>query len=43
MFTLLERDRIVARATLLELLEDPEPRPLRDLRAAKTRPLATRG
>ena len=42
-FTLLERDRIVARATLLELLEDAEPRPLRDLRAAKTRILTARG
>jgi hypothetical protein len=38
-FTLLEGDRIVARARLLERLEDGEPQPLRDLRAAKRRPL----
>jgi hypothetical protein len=38
-FTLLEGDRIVARARLLERLEDPEPFPLRDLRAAKRRAL----
>jgi hypothetical protein len=38
-FTLLERDRIVARARVLELLEDPEPQPLRDLAAAKRRRL----
>ena len=41
-FTLLEHDRIVARATLLERREDPAPQPLRDLRAAKTRALAAR-
>ena len=38
-FTLLEGDRIVARAELLETLEDPCPRPLEDLAAAKARPL----
>jgi hypothetical protein len=38
-FTLLEGDRIVARAELLERLDDPEPYPLRDLRAAKLRRL----
>ena len=38
-FTLLEGDRIVARAELLETLEDPGPHPLRDLRAAKRREL----
>ena len=38
-FTLLEHDRIVARARLLERLDDPAPQPLRDLREAKTRRL----
>jgi hypothetical protein len=38
-FTLLEGDRIVARAELLETLEDPSPHPLQDLRAAKRREL----
>jgi hypothetical protein len=38
-FTLLENDRIVARAEVLEVLEDDEPYPLRDLTAAKTRTL----
>ena len=38
-FTLLERDRIVARAELLETLEDPSPQPLANLRGAKSRPL----
>jgi len=38
-FTLLESDRIVARATLLEVLEDPTPSPLPDLAAAKRRVL----
>ena len=38
-FTLLENDRIVGRAELLEILSDPTPQPLRDLRAAKTRRL----
>jgi hypothetical protein len=37
--TLLERDRIVGRAEVLALLEDPAPRPLSDLAAAKRRPL----
>ncbi len=39
-FTLLESDRIVARARLIEVLSDAEPQPLRDLRAAKRRALA---
>jgi hypothetical protein len=38
-FTLLEGDRIVARAELLGTYADPSPRALRDLAAAKTRPL----
>src|SRR3954447_18252280 len=38
-FTLLEGDRIVARAQVLEQLEDPEAQPLRDLAAAKRRRL----
>jgi hypothetical protein len=38
-FTLLEGDRIVARAELLETLEDPSPQPLQDLQAAKRRAL----
>jgi hypothetical protein len=38
-FTLLEGDRIVARAELLETLEDLSPHPLQDLQAAKRRPL----
>jgi len=38
-FTLLEGDRIVARAELLGLHEDRAPAPLRDLAAAKTRRL----
>jgi hypothetical protein len=38
-FTLLEGDRIVARAELLETLEDPSPQPLANLREAKTRRL----
>ncbi len=38
-FTLLENDRIVARAQLLERLADPTPRPLDDLAAAKLRDL----
>ena len=37
--TLLEHDRIVGRARVLAVLEDPTPFPLRDLGAAKTRPL----
>ena len=41
-FTLLERDRIIARARVLEVLEDPTPFPLRDLGAAKARALRTR-
>jgi hypothetical protein len=40
-FTLLEGDRIVGRAQLLEVLADPVPHPLRDLAAAKTRRLTT--
>ena len=39
-FTLLEGDRIVARAELLETLEDPSPQPLRDFAAAKRRELS---
>ena len=35
-FTLLENDRIIGRAELLERLEDPTPQPLADLSAAKT-------
>jgi hypothetical protein len=38
-FTLLEGDRIVGRARLLEVLADDAPRPLQDLRAARTRAL----
>lgn len=38
-FTLLEGDRIVARAELLATLEDPSPQPLANLREAKSRPL----
>lgn len=38
-FTLLEGDRIVARAKVLALLDDPVPFPLHDLAAAKTRVL----
>jgi len=38
-FTFLEGDRIVARAELLETLEDPSPQPLADLAAAKRRSL----
>ena len=38
--TLLENDRIIGRARVLELLSDATPQPLRDLRAAKTRALA---
>ena len=38
-FTLLEGERIVARAELLETLEDPSPQPLADLQAAKRRDL----
>ena len=37
--TLLENDRIVGRARVLELLVDPAPMPLRDLAAARTRRL----
>ena len=37
--TLLENDRIVGRARVLALLRDPSPQPLRDLRAARSRPL----
>lgn len=38
-FTLLEGDRIVGRARLVEVLEDPAPHPLRDLAAARVRRL----
>jgi hypothetical protein len=41
-FTLLENDRIVGRAEVIEVLADPTPFPLRDLGAAKARPLRTR-
>ena len=37
--TLLEGDRIIGRGEILELLSDPTPQPLRDLAAAKRRPL----
>jgi hypothetical protein len=40
--TLLERDRIVGRARVIELLVDPAPSPLKDIAAAKTRVLSTR-
>jgi ribosomal-protein-serine acetyltransferase len=39
-FTLLEGDRIVARAEILAMYSDATPHPLEDLRAAKTRQLA---
>lgn len=39
-FTLLEGDRIVARAEILAMCSDATPQPLEDLRAAKTRQLA---
>ena len=38
-FTLLEGDRIVGRAQVVDVLADPLPHPLRDLAAAKTRRL----
>ena len=38
-FTFLEGDRMIARARLLEVLEDPTPQPLADLAAAKRRRL----
>lgn len=38
-FTLLEQDRIVGRARLLGVFNDAEPQPLRDLAAARSRPL----
>jgi hypothetical protein len=41
-FTLLEGDRIVARAKILAMLGDPVPFPLHDLAAAKTRELHAR-
>lgn len=41
-FALLEHDRIVARASVLAVHEDPTPHPLRDLAAAKTRRLGAR-
>jgi hypothetical protein len=40
--TLLERDRIVGRATVLGFADDDTPQPLRDLAAAKTRSLILR-
>lgn len=39
--TLLEGDRIVGRAAIVELLGDPTPQPLADLAAAKARRLGT--
>ena len=42
-FTLLENDRIVARASVLGVYDDPTPFPVRDLRAAKSRPLVDAG
>jgi hypothetical protein len=41
-FTLLEGDRIVARASLLGVYDDPTPFPVSDLAAAKTRTLHER-
>jgi hypothetical protein len=41
-FTLLESDRIVGRAEVIAVFEDPMPHPLRDLAAAKTRHLEPR-
>jgi hypothetical protein len=38
-FALVEGERTVARARLLEILDDPAPSPLSDLAAAKARPL----
>jgi len=38
--TLLERDRIVGRARVIELLVDPTPSPLNDIAAAKSRILS---
>jgi ribosomal-protein-serine acetyltransferase len=38
-FTLLEGDRIIGRAEIVTMCSDPTPRPLEDLRAAKTRRL----
>jgi hypothetical protein len=38
-FTLLENDRIIGRARLLERLEDPTPQPLADLAEAGRREL----
>ncbi|HEX8204966.1 MAG TPA: hypothetical protein VF587_02785 [Solirubrobacteraceae bacterium] len=40
--TLLEGDRIVGRATILEVLSDDTPQPLGDLAAAKSRRLYAR-
>ena len=40
--TLLEGDRIVGRARVIELLVDPTPSPLKDLAAARTRILDAR-
>lgn len=42
MLTLLEQDRIIGRAELLGYADDPEPSPLADLTAAKTRSLILR-
>jgi hypothetical protein len=41
--TLLERDRIVAGATVLGLYDDPTPLPVSDFSAAKRRTLSDRG
>ena len=41
-FTLLEGDRLVARAEVLGVYDDPAPFPVRDLAAAKTRRLQAR-
>jgi hypothetical protein len=42
-FTLLEGDRIIGRAEVLGVFEDPVPQPLRDLAAAKARRLRRSG
>jgi hypothetical protein len=41
-FTLLEGDRLVARAQVIGVYDDPTPFPVSDLAAAKTRPLLDR-
>jgi hypothetical protein len=41
-FTLIEGDRIIGRAEVIEMCTDPTPRPLEDLGAAKSRALLER-